>query len=109
VATLMIPATDEAAREAVPAAPNDVDDPVYALGDATPAIYHTLADLMGVVDPNATITVFRDWEHFPLAVIDGDDRFWSFYITDNGRIGEGGVNQPRYFDSVAALLAGRDA
>jgi hypothetical protein len=100
---LIIPATDEAVMATV-GPPEGVDDQFYALGDATPAVYRTLSDLMGFLAPDSTVIAFRDWERTPLATVQGDDRFTGFYITDSGRVGEGTTNVPRFFDSVAELV-----
>lgn len=100
---LIIPTTDEATNEAFSV--YDEENEMHALGNATPAVYRTLGDLLGAVAPEAIVTVGRDWERFVVADVQGDDRFFAFYISERGRIGFGGVNQPVYYDTVSEMLA----
>jgi hypothetical protein len=79
--------------------------------NATPAMLATLravAETFGEGD----LYVMRDWEGCAVAECDpATARRIGIYgvlaLTDDGRIGEGGVNQPHYFDSVEAMMARR--
>lgn len=66
-----------------------------------------LNDVAALLDEDATITVGRDWERCIFALVDGPrtQPFDVLAITETGSVGHGGINQPVYFDSVAALVA----
>lgn len=83
----------------------DGDEDSTAINGCSAGEAKAIADLDEIVSDDATITLFRDYEGFACAMIEGDDRFYSLYITASGRVGYGGVNQPEYFASVAEYLA----
>jgi hypothetical protein len=76
--------------------------------NATPAMLRTIADLAEAFGEHATLEVMRDWEGCGVIVADDPSQQHIgdiFAITDLGHIGHGGVNMPRYYASVAELLA----
>jgi hypothetical protein len=93
--------TDEATREQFP---DELD--LHATGIVTAAMLQRLAELEPCIEDDATVYLMRDWENVPIVVVD-DSPSWpltGLYLTEQGRIAEGGVNIPRYFDNLAALL-----
>lgn len=83
------------------------DPEVSELGPMPPAVRRVLDDIAAQIDNDATITVARDWERCIFALVDAPrpQRFDVLAITENGRVGHGGINQPRYHDNVGALVA----
>lgn len=57
--------------------------------------------------PEAKLTIARDWEGCAFAMVEGDERFDCFALSDDGQIGMGGVNLPVYFGSLAELIEDR--
>lgn len=58
----------------------------------------TLYTLLPLTAPRTTLWVMRDWEGCLVVDVRGDERLDTLALTDDGRIGHGGVNQPRYMD-----------
>jgi hypothetical protein len=84
-----------------------VDDPEASeLGPMPDGVRRVLDDVAALIDEDATITVGRDWEGCIFALVDGQPGpFDVLAIAETGRVGHGGIKQPVYFDSVAALVA----
>ena len=90
--------TDEQAKARYPD-----DDDVKGAGDLPNAVLERLREFERLA-PNAYLRISRDWEGFLFAEVEGDDRFDVLALTDTGRVGHGGINLPRYFDTLADLL-----
>jgi hypothetical protein len=81
--------------------PDDAD--VREAGDLPAPVLRTLAELATVV--TGAITLARDFEGCLFALVeDASGPFDVLALTDDGRIGFGGVNLPTYFESVAQLI-----
>lgn len=84
-----------------------------AVGALSAPFLRTLSDLADVLPPEQVVHVTTDWEGLPIVLLFGEPpEGWPwvgdiFYITSDGAIGEGGVNLPRYYDSVAAYMLNR--
>lgn len=89
------------------------DEHAKALGQVSPAIERTVATLAARLPPGTTVHVARDRQDCCLAVVEdahGRDPIGeAFALAADGRIGFGGVNQPRYYDTVDELLASEPA
>ncbi len=87
----------------------DPDGIDHGATDASIAVRRTLGDLAGRMPEGSTLTVMRDWEGFLVAVADVNGAkalgiYGVVSLTSDGRIGEGGVNLPRYYETVADML-----
>jgi hypothetical protein len=80
------------------------DEGAKGIGSMPDGITERLEELGGLIDTDTTITLVRDWEGCTFGIVDGDERFEVLAFTEDGRVGQGGVNQPAYLDSVKALL-----
>lgn len=104
--------TDAEARALSPADYEEVPaDRDCGAGALSSAVLHRLAEVGSVLADDAELQVMRDWEGCLVAYIPDVPEHLGVYgvlaLTGDGRIGEGGVNLPRYFDSFAAMLAYR--
>lgn len=79
----------------------------HGVGETSPALLRVFADLSDVIgDIPATLTVCRDWEGCLSGLLETED-VWDIglsdiiALTETGRVGSGGVNQPLMFDSVS--------
>lgn len=102
--------TNAEARESYPDDYEDVDIDVGA-GDIPPAAMGTIRDLDRELG-DARLEVMRDWEGCIVLLVNGAKGVPGFdvdvvCVSGNGRVGRGGVNMPRYYDSVADMLANR--
>jgi hypothetical protein len=81
----------------------------HAVGELTPAMERTLAELAERLPATTTLYVARDWERCYFALVeDTESRFPLgdvFALMTQGAIGHGGVNIPRYYDTVAEFIA----
>jgi hypothetical protein len=100
--------TDASARELFGESEQwETEDAVDHGARPTIAMLQTIADVRRAY-PLATLQVARDWEGCPVIVCDGPDGPMDVLaLTETGRIGFGGINMPRYFDSFADLMASR--
>lgn len=80
------------------------DDEAFTMGPIPDALQATLDDLLDVLPASATVSLMRDWEHCPVAMVTGANGLDVLALTERGRIGFGGVNMPAYFDSVKDFL-----
>jgi hypothetical protein len=88
--------------------PDDAVD--HGATDVPAPVLRVLADLGEVLPSDSVVRVMRDWEGCLVAVVDlaGAEHLGIYGVlalTSDGRVGEGGVNLPRYFDSLAQMLA----
>jgi hypothetical protein len=103
VASYVTPTTDELRAKM----PDDED--VRGIGEMPTALERTVDDLIDHLDErdehDAVVTLGRDWEGMPFGIVSGVNGPWDVLaFTDTGRIGLGGINLPRYYDSVAELV-----
>lgn len=81
----------------------DEENDVSPAGDLKPGMFERLGELARWVPSEATLTLARDWEGCLCALLEGSPWGDVLAFTDNGAIGHGGVNQPRYFETVIEL------
>lgn len=85
------------------------DDQASALGPISPAVERTITELAARWAQGTTVHVARDREDTCIAFVEdeqgADPVGEAFALAEDGRIGWGGTNQPRYYPTVEALLA----
>lgn len=80
------------------------EDEFKAIGRPSKKLKTRIDELVTTLKDGAEVTLYRDWEGMACAVIEGDDRFESLYLTDEGRVAWGGINLPEFYDTVAEYL-----
>jgi hypothetical protein len=79
-------------------------DEVSPLGEMPRQMDERHKELAGIL-PDAILTIARDWEGMPFAMVDGQSGpFDVLALTEDGRVGFGGINLPVFFDSFEELL-----
>jgi hypothetical protein len=85
------------------------DDEAHAVGELTPALKRTLAELAERLPVTTTLYVARDRERCYFALAEDTASRYPlgdvFALSTQGAIGHGGVNIPRYYDTVAEFTA----
>lgn len=77
------------------------------VGSLTAPVLYRLAELSSVLADSDMVTLVRDWEGCLVGLVDDKSRVFSgetLAFTESGTVGFGGVNHPKYRDSIAALL-----
>jgi hypothetical protein len=81
---------------------------ISPLTTVTAALKGVMAEMAEVLAPGATVYLGVDREQGIVAAVEGDDRLESMNIDARGLIGDGGLNYPPSFPSVATFLAYRE-
>jgi hypothetical protein len=86
----------------------DLADPREYDPEARPVSTLSTGEAARLAEADAVLTgsafACRDWEGFLIVVADASECFDILSITGNGRIGYGGINMPRYFNTLAEVL-----
>lgn len=98
--------TDQQARDYCGADEQwDADGVDHGVGTLSQQVLQRLSELHHYLNASAVVRVMRDWEGCLVAVTDDAGApFDVLALTDRGAVGHGGVNQPRYFDDIGAML-----
>lgn len=75
-----------------------------SIGSESRPLKTRLRELESILADGSNVTLLRDWEGTAYAMIDGDDRFDTLCLLDDGRVGYGGVNLPVFYASVAEYM-----
>lgn len=81
----------------------DPDD-FQSIGELSPKLQERIDELEATLKEGAVVTLHRNWEGIAVVNIEGDDRLSTLYLTDEGKVGYGGVNQPEYHNTIAEYL-----